>query len=72
MTIKHPGAVADYEQKVVQIRNMLANLAEFCESLPAVDNDVIPHLHYGHMGSIQEIHTLLTRASEFADAFCGT
>lgn len=70
MSIKHVSAVNEYTARVMEIQAVLANLAEWAESLPAPDEEGTIHsLHYGHLGSIQEIHKLLGEISRHADGF---
>lgn len=65
MTIKNPSIVEKYAQQVMEIRGVIENLEEFVSSLPAPDeNENIPGMDYGHLGTIDHVHTLLTEAFE--------
>ena len=68
MTIKNTRYAERYAQQVMEMRAVLENLQEFVSTLPAPDEcENIPGLHYGHLGTIDQIHTALTVASEHAD-----
>lgn len=70
MSVKHASAVNDYTAKVAEIRNVLENLIEWTDSLPAPDdNNELHGLHYGHLGIIEHIHNLLGQVSQAADGF---
>jgi len=71
MTIADTKTVESYVSQVMEVRGVLANISEFADSLPAPDeNENINGMHYGHIGSIGRIHTLLTEASEMCDELC--
>jgi hypothetical protein len=70
MSVKQASAVNDYTAKMIEIRNVLENLIEWAESLPAPDDQNELHsLHYGHLGTIEHIHNLLGQVSQAADGF---
>ena len=70
MSVKHAETVNDYTETVVAIRNVLDNLIEFVDSLPAPDdNDELHSLHYGHIGTIEQMQSLLSQVAELADGF---
>ena len=70
MTIKNTQYVEKYARQVFEIMGALENLQEFIGSLPAPDEcENIPGLDYGHLGSIDRIHTSVTVAMETADEF---
>lgn len=70
MSVKNKSAVNDYVAKVIEIQNVLENLLEWANSLPAPDdNNELHSLHYGHIGTIDDIHKLLRQASQAADRF---
>lgn len=70
MSVKNKSAVNDYAAKVIEIQNVLENLLEWANSLPAPDdNNELHSLHYGHIGTIDDIHKLLGQASQAADRF---
>ena len=68
MTIKHLPTVERYASQVMDIMAALENLQEFVSSLPAPDEDeTVPGMDYGHIGTLNEIHSLVTAAMEHAD-----
>lgn len=70
MSVKQTSSVNAYTADVIEIRNVLANLIEWVDSLPAPDdNNELHTLHYGHLGTIGHIHTLLAQVSHAADRF---
>ena len=70
MSVKNEQAVADYVRCVEELRTALANLQEFVASLPVADNAGIPSpFHYGHLGTVLQIHELIGKASRAADTF---
>ena len=70
MSVKHAEAVSGYTQTVVAIRNALDNLIEFVDSLPSPDhNGELPSLHYGHVGTIKQMRSLLSQVAGLADGF---
>ena len=70
MTIKHAPTVERYAQQVMEMRAALENLLEFVSTLPAPDeNENVPGFHYGHMGTLDEMHGHITAAMEHADGF---
>lgn len=70
MSVKNKSYVNDYTAKVIEIRNVLENLIEWVDSLPAPDdNDELHSLHYGHIGTIKHMHNLLGEVSQAADGF---
>ena len=72
MSIKERASVERYTESVVRMRNMLENLIEFVETLPAPDeNDELQNLHYGHLSSVIGIVSLVETAVTIADGFNG-
>jgi hypothetical protein len=59
-------AINTYAAQVFEMRALLATLTEFVDLLPAPEDDEIPGVHWGHLGSLNQIHTQLTVASEIA------
>ena len=70
MSVKQCSHVNTYTAKVIEIRNVLENLIEFVDMLPAPDdNNELANLDYGHLGTIDHIHALLGQASRATDGF---
>ena len=69
MTIANANSVSEYATAVIQIRGMLENLSEWSDTLPAPDDDCVPNLHYGHLGTLLVIRRLLREVSSCADQF---
>ena len=70
MSVKNKSAVNSYAAKVIEIQNVLENLLEWANSLPAPDdNNELHSLHYGHIGTIDHIHKFLGEVSQAADGF---
>lgn len=68
MTIKDSKSISNYADLVMQSNAMLENLSEFFATLPAPNDDgSITGMNYSHLGTIFEIHSRLTTASEMAD-----
>jgi len=69
MTIKHKETVDQYVVTVSEMRNALANLAEFVDSLPAPDCDgELPGMDYGHLGTLSEVRYGILHAMRHADS----
>lgn len=70
MSIKEVSSVARYITRVADIRAAIANLSRFVDSLPAPDdNGTLPSLHYGHLGSLAEMHDSLINAVAATEHF---
>lgn len=71
MSIKHTSSVDRYVACHADLTAALENLAEFVDSLPAPAEDgSLPTLHYGHLGTLEEIRKQLGEAMRLADKFC--
>ena len=65
--IDHPNAVQQYAKQVMEMRAMVANLAEFLDSLPAPDeNEDVVGIDYAGLGSLNEMHGHMVAASEIS------
>ena len=61
-------SVETYAAQVMEMRGMIANLAEFLDSLPAPDdNEDVQGINYAFLGSLGLMHSHLIAASETAD-----
>ena len=70
MSIKHKEAVDTYVACHAELTAALENLMEFVQNMPAPDEDgVLRNLHYGHLGTIQQMRVHLAEAMRMADAF---
>ena len=70
MSIKHKESVQRYVVCQAELVAAIENLNEFVQNLPAPDdNDTLPNLDYGHLGTLQEIHKTIAEAMRLADAF---
>lgn len=70
MSIKHKEAVDTYIACHADLTAALENLTEFVQNMPAPDEDgVLANLHYGHLGTIQQMRVHLAEAMRMADAF---
>ena len=69
MSVKNREFVERYVSDVQETLSALANLREFVESLPAPENGELWNLHYGHIGSVNEIKRLIGEAMVHADSF---
>ena len=70
MSIKHKESVASYAACHADIIAALENLTEFVHDLPAPDDKgVLRNLHYGHLGTLQQLRVHLADAMRMADAF---
>ena len=71
MSIKHKESVQKYVVCQAELVAAIENLREFVEDLPAPDDDdTLPNLDYGHLGTLQEIRKIIAEAMRLADAFC--
>ena len=71
MSVKNREFVERYVSDVQETLSALANLREFVESLPAPENGELWNLHYGHIGSVNEIKRLIGEAMVHADSLTG-
>ena len=67
MSVKNQEHVKRYSSQVADIRAALANMLEFSETLPAVDEaGSLPTLDYGQITIVSAIHRHLGEISRIA------
>lgn len=69
MSVKHAPTVQRYSRQRDQLVAMLENLREFVGTMPSPDDSQSIHgVDYGYTGDVGQIHELVKRASDVADA----
>lgn len=70
MSVKNESSVDDYVADVAEIHKAIAKLQEFADSLHVPDeNHELGNMHYGHVGSVQEIANRLKHMVEHTEDF---
>lgn len=72
MSVKHAATVANYRIVVSELKNGLANLTEFVNTLPMPNEQGhLESIDYGFVHRVQEMHRLLAQVIEHSDKASG-